>query len=84
MNISNQLNNKYLKIRETRFTIFVTYSKKIILENILQNRSSFHHKFEKTCERFEKRKKYMQSLIEFQNNRRLQKKLKTAIESDEK
>lgn len=26
----------------------------------------------------------MQSLIEFQNNRRLEKKLKTAIESDEK
>lgn len=87
MDISNQLNNEYLKIWETRSTIFVTYSKKVILEN-LEDRTSFYRKFEKACERFKKRKNTnacnLSSSFKTVDKRRLEKKLKTAVESDEK
>lgn len=59
--------------------------KKVILENL---EDSFYRKFEKACERFKKRKNTnacnLSSSFKTVDKRRLEKKLKTAVESDEK
>lgn len=59
--------------------------KKVILEN-LEDRTSFYREFEKACERFKKNTNAcnLSSSFKTVDKRRLEKKLKTAVESDEK